>query len=106
MIIMFSVALVLVQIAQSDAPLHNLHAEQHKYEQCSILLVGMNNYAMHNNHIMHIFFCYFGLSFPMAKSSGILLILNYQGWVSFRGAGCFMDLCIYFTCILFINFLS
>ena len=55
MIIMFSVALVLVQIAQSDAPLHNLHAEQHKYEQCSILLVGMNNYAMHNNHIMHIF---------------------------------------------------
>ena len=42
-----------VQIARSDAQLHNLHVEQHKYEQCSILLVIMHNYAMHNTHLMH-----------------------------------------------------
>ena len=40
--------LVLVRIAQSNAQVHNLHVEQHKCEQRSILLV-----VMHNTHLMH-----------------------------------------------------
>ena len=49
----YSKCLVLVRVAQSDVQLNNLHVEQHKYEQCSILLVIMHNYAMHNSHLMH-----------------------------------------------------
>ena len=43
--------LVLVRKSQSNAQLPNLHVEQHRYEQCSILLVIMPNYAMRNTHI-------------------------------------------------------
>ena len=43
-----------VQIAQSVEPLPNLHAEQHKYYQSLILLVGMHDCAMHITNIMHI----------------------------------------------------
>ena len=45
--------LVLVQIAWSDAQFHKLHGEQHKHEQCLILLVIIHNYATHNTHLIH-----------------------------------------------------
>ena len=44
---------MLVRIAQSDAQLHNLHNEQHKYEQRTILLVRRHIDATHNTHIVH-----------------------------------------------------
>ena len=44
---------VLVQIAQNNAQLHNLHVEEHKYKQCLILLGIIQNCAMHNTHLMH-----------------------------------------------------
>ena len=62
--------LVLVRIDQNNAQLHNLHVEQHKYEQCLILLVLIHNCAMHNTHLMHniVLLCMCVLIFQFLKN--------------------------------------